>query len=125
MQIIGCTCMVESSMLLQASKEWGVHVLTQGSVEWVAPAEYMVRAPMPPTFFFVIDVSQPAVASGSLAAAVQGIQQALDNLPGAERTQIGFLTFDRYSRCKTHWVDLHATLMHLLVTQNKSCLNVS
>lgn len=32
--------------------------LTHGSVEFIAPAEYTVRPPMPPCYFFVIDVSQ-------------------------------------------------------------------
>lgn len=38
--------------------------LTQGSVEFVAPAEYMVRPPMPPLYFFLIDVSVTAIRSG-------------------------------------------------------------
>lgn len=40
--------------------------LTKGSVEFVAPAEYMVRPPMPPLYFFLIDVSISAVKSGML-----------------------------------------------------------
>ncbi|KAH9308881.1 hypothetical protein KI387_036792, partial [Taxus chinensis] len=40
--------------------------LSQGSVEFVAPTEYMVRPPMPPLYFFLIDVSQSAVRSGML-----------------------------------------------------------
>ncbi|KAF9674793.1 hypothetical protein SADUNF_Sadunf10G0163900 [Salix dunnii] len=37
--------------------------LTNGSVEFVAPTEYMVRPPMPPLYFFLIDVSVSAVRS--------------------------------------------------------------
>lgn len=33
--------------------------LMKGSVEFVAPTEYMVRPPMPPLYFFLIDVSGP------------------------------------------------------------------
>lgn len=40
--------------------------LTHGSVEFVAPTEYMVRAPMPPLYFFLIDVSSSAVRSGMI-----------------------------------------------------------
>lgn len=35
--------------------------MRHGSVEFVAPAEYTVRAPMPPSYFFVIDVSQVCI----------------------------------------------------------------
>ena len=68
--------------------------LLKGTVEFVAPAEYMVRAPMPPTFIFVLDVSFAAVSSGMVAAAVETIRGCLDDLPGGERTQVGFVTFD-------------------------------
>lgn len=40
--------------------------LIKGSVEFIAPAEYMVRPPMPPLYFFLIDVSISAVKSGML-----------------------------------------------------------
>ena len=53
-----------------------------------------VRPPMPPAFFFVIDVSQAAVASGVLAHVCRAIRASLDRLPGGERTRVGFLTFD-------------------------------
>ncbi|KAL7598534.1 hypothetical protein Lser_V15G27187 [Lactuca serriola] len=68
--------------------------LTKGSVEFVAPAEYMVRPPMPPLYFFLIDVSISAVKSGMLEVMAQTIKSCLDKLPGSPRTQIGFITFD-------------------------------
>lgn len=40
--------------------------LTRGSVEFVAPTEYMIRPPMPPLYFFLIDVSVSAVRSGMI-----------------------------------------------------------
>lgn len=40
--------------------------LTKGSVEFVAPTEYMMRPPMPPVYFFLIDVSISAVRSGMI-----------------------------------------------------------
>nr|XP_011466237.1 PREDICTED: protein transport protein Sec24-like At3g07100 isoform X2 [Fragaria vesca subsp. vesca] len=68
--------------------------LTHGSVEFVAPTEYMVRAPMPPLYFFLIDVSSSAVKSGMIEVVAQTIRSCLDELPGHPRTQIGFATFD-------------------------------
>lgn len=68
--------------------------LIKGSVEFVAPTEYMVRPPMPPLYFFLIDVSLSAVRSGMLEVVAQTIRSCLDELPGSTRTQIGFITFD-------------------------------
>ena len=68
--------------------------LNCGSVEYLAPEEYMVRPPMPPTFVFAFDVSYPAIASGLLATAIDSVRSCLDSLPGAERTQVGILTYD-------------------------------
>ncbi|KAF2303765.1 hypothetical protein GH714_023343 [Hevea brasiliensis] len=44
--------------------------LTKGSVEFVAPTEYMVRPPMPPLYFFLIDVSISAVRSGMIESSL-------------------------------------------------------
>ncbi|KAL1350755.1 hypothetical protein HN51_014766 [Arachis hypogaea] len=68
--------------------------LTKGTVEFVAPAEYMVRPPMPPVYFFLIDVSISAVRSGMIQIVAETIKSCLDELPGFPRTQIGFATFD-------------------------------
>jgi protein transport protein SEC24 len=68
--------------------------LRQSVVEWVAPSEYMVRAPQAPAYFFVLDVSHNAVKTGMLASAASAIKNSLDDLPGGERTMIGFITFD-------------------------------
>lgn len=43
---------------------------------------------------FVIDVSATAVSSGAVQIAVQTIREQLDNLPGAPRTRVGFVTYD-------------------------------
>lgn len=40
--------------------------LYSGSVDFIASSEYMNRPPMPPTFIFMLDVSQQAVDSGYL-----------------------------------------------------------
>lgn len=80
--------------------------LAKGSAEYVAPAEYMVRPPMPPVFFFVIDVSRGAVSSGMLRIACETIKTNLNQLPGGSRTQVGFMTFDSV----LHFYNLKSTL---------------
>lgn len=68
--------------------------LSQGVVEFIAPSEYMVRPPQPPSYFFVIDVSLTSARSGMLASVAHAISSSLDTLPGHPRTQVGFLTYD-------------------------------
>jgi protein transport protein SEC24 len=80
--------------------------LTQGSVEFVAPAEYMVRPPQPPVYVFVIDVSFHAVQCGMLAVAAEAIRASLDRMQGDGRTQVGFVTFDS----AVHFYSLKAKL---------------
>lgn len=45
-----------------------------GSVEFVAPVEYMVRPPQAPVYVFVIDVSAASVSRGALSIAAHTIQ---------------------------------------------------
>ena len=68
--------------------------LSHGVVEYIAPSEYMVRPPQPPSYFFVIDVSVTSVQSGMLLSVANAIRASLDALPGSPRTQVGFLTYD-------------------------------
>mmetsp|Transcript_52422 Transcript_52422/g.126887 ORF Transcript_52422/g.126887 Transcript_52422/m.126887 type:complete len:1184 (+) Transcript_52422:261-3812(+) len=68
--------------------------LSKGVVEFIAPAEYMVRPPQEPSYFFVLDVSATAVRCGMLHSAAQAIKRSLDDLPGGQRTKVGFITFD-------------------------------
>jgi protein transport protein SEC24 len=65
-----------------------------GTVEFVAPQEYMVRPPQPPVYLFVVEVSYTAVSSGMLRCAAATLLHTLDRLPGGERTQIGLITYD-------------------------------
>lgn len=66
-----------------------------GSVEFVAPAEYMVRPPMPPVYVFVLETTPAAVASGALQAALAGIKRSIGAMPKNEgRTRVGLMTFD-------------------------------
>jgi len=80
--------------------------LSCGTVEYVAPADYMVRPPQPPSFVFVIDVSARAVQTGMVREACTTIRSILSQLPGQPRTQVGFLTFDS----SFHFYNLKSTL---------------
>jgi protein transport protein SEC24 len=68
--------------------------LSKAVVEFIAPAEYMVRPPQEPSYFFVIDVSATAVRSGMVHSTAKAIKESLDDLPGRGRTKVGFITFD-------------------------------
>ncbi|GAB4822012.1 hypothetical protein N2152v2_009058 [Parachlorella kessleri] len=68
--------------------------LSKGSVELVATKEYMVRPPMSPVHFFLIDVSHPAVSTGATAAVCSSIAKILQELPGGDRTEVCIATFD-------------------------------
>ncbi|KAH8068880.1 hypothetical protein JL721_6453 [Aureococcus anophagefferens] len=85
---------------------WQRPELCKGSVELVAPGEYMVRPPQPPVFVFVIDVSAGAVATGMLGVVAKTIRASLDGLPGAPRTQVAVITFD----ASVHFYNLKASL---------------
>ena len=68
--------------------------LCRGSVEYIAPEEYMVRAPMRPSYFFVIDASLSAVQSGVTVSACEVISRTLDNIQGGDAASVGIATFD-------------------------------
>jgi len=80
--------------------------LSKAVVEFIAPAEYMVRPPQEPSYFFVIDVSATAVRSGMLQSTANGIKASLDSLPGRGRTKVGFITFDN----AVHYYNLSSEL---------------
>ncbi len=68
--------------------------LHRGTIELVAPAEYMVRPPMPPVYLFVLEVTPAAVQTSALAAMVAGIKRSIDSMPNEGRTRVGIITFD-------------------------------
>ena len=84
--------------------------LCKAVVEYVAPSEYMVRPPQPPSYMFVLDVSAYAARSGMLQAAADGIRKCLDDLQASKtqgkRTQVGFMTFDS----GVHYYNLKSSL---------------
>lgn len=51
--------------------------LLRGCVEFVAPSEYMVRAPQPPVYFFMIDVCYAAISSGMLKTTIDVRQKCI------------------------------------------------
>lgn len=68
--------------------------LSRGTVEFAAPAEYMVRPPMPVVHFFLIDVTQQAITTGATAATCKCIEEVLDSIQGGDRALVGIATFD-------------------------------
>jgi protein transport protein SEC24 len=68
--------------------------LREGSVEYVAPPEYMVRPAMSPALFFCVDVSPRAVETGATTSAIEAIARTLDAVPDPDRTLVGVCTFD-------------------------------
>jgi len=85
--------------------------LSSGVVEFVAPAEYMVRPPQPPVFLFVVEVSYAAVSSGMLRCVAATLAHTIDHLPGGERTQVGVITYDS----TLHFYNLHGSTPQMLV----------
>ncbi|CDK27372.1 unnamed protein product [Kuraishia capsulata CBS 1993] len=66
--------------------------LNHAVVEFVAPPEYMVRAPQPLVFVFVLDVSAAALANGALATVSRTILDSLDRIPNKDgRARVSFI----------------------------------
>ena len=80
--------------------------LSQGVYDIIAPAEYAKRAPPPPTFLFIIDVSKSAIESKSVLYTAATIRQCLPHLMSNPRTQIAFMTVDS----RIHFYNLRASL---------------
>ena len=70
--------------------------LCSGSVDYIAPAEYMVRPPQPPAMLFLIDVTSSAVNSGLVDTTCQAIKELIveKKFPGGDRCLVGVMTFD-------------------------------
>ncbi len=54
----------------------------------------MVRPPVPPVYFFVIDVSVYAIKSGMLEQTCAVIKHLIQQGKLPERAELGFITFD-------------------------------
>lgn len=68
--------------------------LTNATCEFIAPQDYMVRAPQRPVFLFLMDVSNSAVQSGMLAHQCQGILDAVTALKGDDSVFVSFVAYD-------------------------------
>lgn len=60
--------------------------LNSSVVEFVAPKEYMARAPQPIVYTFIIDVSQDAINSGMTSTVARTILESLDRIPNKNKT---------------------------------------
>ncbi|KAJ5069526.1 sec24-related protein [Anaeramoeba ignava] len=65
-------------------------------VEFSVGKEYCSHIPLPPGYFFVINVSKFSIASGFLQTAVQSIKYVLENelLHGSKTKRVGIMTFN-------------------------------
>lgn len=78
-----------------AKDRMGRSELNYSVVEFVAPTEYMVRAPQPLVYVFAIDVSAFAVKSGFLSVVCQSILESLDRIPNEDkRARVAFMGVD-------------------------------
>nr|MBE5727130.1 Sec24AB ortholog [Cucujiformia] len=68
--------------------------IRSSTIEYIAPAEYMLRPPQPAVYLFLLDVSRLAIESGYLNVFCTVLQEELGNLPGDSRTQVGFITYN-------------------------------
>jgi protein transport protein SEC24 len=88
--------------------------LSSGVVDLVAPGEYMVRPPMPPSYIFVLDVSYYNVHSGGLQYITHAIKHVLqlateghEAVPLSDpRTKVAIITYDS----SIHFYNLKAGL---------------
>jgi protein transport protein SEC24 len=82
--------------------------LIYGTVDFLASMEYMNRPPMPPTYVFLFDVSQPALDSGYLQQATHTIKSIIEEgtLPGGDRARVCFLAYDK----NLYFFNLRSTL---------------
>ncbi|EJC99351.1 CPII coat sec24 protein [Fomitiporia mediterranea MF3/22] len=79
----------------QPADRWARAELNHSVVEFVAPAEYMVRPPQPVFYCFLIDVSHTAISSGMVATACRTLLESLDRIPNEDnRTKIAIIGFD-------------------------------
>ena len=83
------------NMKQQSIDRWQRPELNYSVMEFVAPQEYMVRAPQPLVYLFILDVSIASVSSGLLATAARCILESLERIPNADRrTRLGFMAVD-------------------------------
>ena len=69
--------------------------LNHSVVEFLAGQDYIVRAPQPPVYLFLLEVTYESVASGMVACVSRSILESLDQIPNDNGlVKVGFITFD-------------------------------
>ncbi|RZC40306.1 Sec23 trunk domain containing protein [Asbolus verrucosus] len=68
--------------------------IKSSTIEYIAPAEYMLRPPQPAVYLFLFDISRLAIESGYLQSVCSVLLEELKNLPGDARTQVGIIAYD-------------------------------
>lgn len=69
--------------------------LNHSVVEFIAPKEYMARAPQPIVYTFIIDVSVHAIQSGLTGTITRTILESLDRIPNENKTaRVSFIGVD-------------------------------
>ncbi|KAI8383069.1 Sec23/Sec24 trunk domain-containing protein [Blakeslea trispora] len=79
----------------QQTDRYSRHELNYGCVDFIAPADYIMRPPQPPVYVFVIDTSVQAIQSGMISVVADAILASLDKIPNEDgRTKVAFITAD-------------------------------
>ncbi|CAD6197924.1 unnamed protein product [Caenorhabditis auriculariae] len=113
--------------------------IQNSTVEFVAPAEYMLRDPQPAVYVFVLDVSAAAIHSGYLRTFAEQLLICLDQMPGDDRAVISFIavdaclhffTFNDHARCFSEMIidDVNEAFLPTvggIPTSNGNCLGAA
>lgn len=103
--------------------------LRSSVVEFIAPDEYMVRAPIPNIYLFLIDVSTASINNGNIhifainlyvlgmtATIARSILESLDRIPNRlNRAKVGFITFNSCIHCYNFNVNLRSAEPQMIV----------
>ncbi|KAI8327002.1 hypothetical protein EDC96DRAFT_612936 [Choanephora cucurbitarum] len=79
----------------QQTDRYSRYELNYGCVDFIAPADYIMRPPQPPVYVFVIDTSFQAIQTGMIGVVADAILASLDKIPNEDgRTKVAFITAD-------------------------------
>jgi protein transport protein SEC24 len=68
--------------------------INSSTIEFIAPPEYTLRPPPPAMYLYLLDVSHNAITTGYLDSFCESFLENFDKIPGDNRTQIGFITYN-------------------------------
>merc|ERR1712137_236277 len=69
--------------------------MTQGSVEYITPSDYIDKSPTPASFVFLIETSANALQTGIIQSFVDSMKAILPALPSNSPVRFAFVTFER------------------------------